>query len=914
MAWDTFKAQSIRSQQQNRNSIPAVLRKMFVQQLIAENAARCGSGQQPLFKSFINPRYADTAFSFADWLTSMLPSLASWYRAFTQGADIQMTDETNAPDPDTAADNEDHDLLMLLLRYKRFMNEHSLFEPAWERPPFYSDGHEYIVFFPQILADFSEYEQLLRSAGHVRLIDVPLEQTQTVTVHQFQNSRYELTALIAHVQDLHEEGMEWQDITISIPEPDTYGPYLEQELALHAIPSVTRVGQPLSGYAAGRFFTLASQCVHQQFSFDSLKTLFLDKHLPWKDRDVIDQLMDFGRQNNCLCSWKENGKTADVWIQAFSSAAGKTEERAFTFYRKLTAQLSAMVTADSFSRLRSEYWQFRNTFFDMEQCSILTDSVFARCIAELITLADVADSFDIKLNDPYTFYLEHLAKKQYMPQQQKTGVNLVAYRNAAAACTGAHCVVDASQHSMTVMLRQMPFLQQNKRTQLRLCDTDISQYFAALYQINSIQTDSAYFSCADQGYSGYTIPYSKFAPVDGNKDIEDIEEGIKKGIIDAPYTQEQNWYLHNEEPFPQKLYRIQKDGFLRWIKKDISTPAATISIPPKQYNLLHSLLEQSQYGEYNGQRLLRVSATALTSFFTCPVRWAYKSILHLDKSSYDAQLISENVTGLIYHKALHHFFDTVKQKTKTIQQLHKGRLPQEYEELINTAVSTVLDTIDVTHHIDDKQLSVISADLILAKRESFKNTLKNTLTAFISKFARCAVEATEQTYTAPPPTDNAAFYYTGKIDLVLQTENDEHIIIDFKTGDPPKKKICIYNPDDNTSLSDYQIALYTYLYEYTQNNKNQASQPIHISKALFWSITQQKAAAVIGGGKKSSREDFELTIEQLHAQATVFAVAIHTHRLSAQNTDFSSCLSCSYRHICRTTYVVSGRRRNEIQL
>ena len=272
------------------------------------------------------------------------------------------------------------------------------------------------------------------------------------------------------------------------------------------------------------------------------------------------------------------------------------------------------------------------------------------------------------------------------------------------------------------------------------------------------------------------------------------------------------------------------------------------------------------------------------------------------------------MTGLIYHKALHHFFDTVKQKTKTIQQLHKGRLPQEYEELINTAVSTVLDTIDVTHHIDDKQLSVISADLILAKRESFKNTLKNTLTAFISKFAGCAVEATEQTYTAPPPTDNAAFYYTGKIDLVLQTENDEHIIIDFKTGDPPKKKICIYNPDDNTSLSDYQIALYTYLYEYTQNNKNQTSQPIHISKALFWSITQQKAAAVIGGGKKSSRENFEPTIEQLHAQAAVFAEALYTHRLSAQNTDFSSCLSCSYRHICRTTYAVSGRRRNEIQL
>jgi hypothetical protein len=76
-AWDVFKSASIKTTKEGLTSIPSVMRKIFTADIISRNAAGAKNGT-PLFKSIINPAYADSAASFTDWIAGLLPSLALW--------------------------------------------------------------------------------------------------------------------------------------------------------------------------------------------------------------------------------------------------------------------------------------------------------------------------------------------------------------------------------------------------------------------------------------------------------------------------------------------------------------------------------------------------------------------------------------------------------------------------------------------------------------------------------------------------------------------------------------------------------------------------------------------------------------------------------------------------------------------
>ena len=119
IAWDSFKSSSIRSQQQNKTSIPSVMRSIFAEQIVKKNSI------DPFFKEIILKDYAKVAKRFSKWIESILPSLSFWKNQINQNKD--------------SLDNEDLDLLELYNRYKSFLDENDLFDPAWETPPFKDD-------------------------------------------------------------------------------------------------------------------------------------------------------------------------------------------------------------------------------------------------------------------------------------------------------------------------------------------------------------------------------------------------------------------------------------------------------------------------------------------------------------------------------------------------------------------------------------------------------------------------------------------------------------------------------------------------------------------------------------------------------------------------------------------------------
>ena len=81
MAWDDFKRQFVVASEKDKHSIPSLLRKVFVYNLIAQNAQEAEKGN-PLFKSIINPAFASDGYSFADWISGNIPALKIWHDRF----------------------------------------------------------------------------------------------------------------------------------------------------------------------------------------------------------------------------------------------------------------------------------------------------------------------------------------------------------------------------------------------------------------------------------------------------------------------------------------------------------------------------------------------------------------------------------------------------------------------------------------------------------------------------------------------------------------------------------------------------------------------------------------------------------------------------------------------------------------
>ncbi|MBR4247801.1 MAG: PD-(D/E)XK nuclease family protein, partial [Treponema sp.] len=366
IAWDEFKSTSVRGVTQDKGAIPATLRKIFVHMLIERNA------KEHFFSNLIPTEYADSASNFAAWISSLLPSLAQWKKRSEKST--------------LEKDEEDKDLDKLYSLYKEFLDQRKLFEPAWEMPPLRDDGNKYFIFFPEILMDWSEYKEILESGSNIEIIEVPkIEEEEKPICHFFANSREELRNMAIYLRKIHQEkNIPWNKIAISVPDMETYEPYIERELSLYMIPCVLRNGKPLTQSGAGNFFLQAAECAQSNFSFESLKTLLLNNELPWKEKDLNEQLIVFGQENNCLCSYEYKGKKTDVWEEAFKMS-GK-EERLFNFYKKLKQDLTNLSNATSFKNIRTQYFILRNDFFDMSVCPVFSDFIMSRCISELSSL------------------------------------------------------------------------------------------------------------------------------------------------------------------------------------------------------------------------------------------------------------------------------------------------------------------------------------------------------------------------------------------------------------------------------------------------------------------------------------------------------------------------------------------------
>jgi hypothetical protein len=895
MAWDRFKERAVLAEAPGKRPVSSVIRKLFAEKLVKENAA------EKFLQSLIPPEHAESGGVFTASLAALLPSLGYWEKRVRQAADYD-------------ADHEDRDLVRVKTKYAAFLEDCGLFEPSWQELAIRDTNNKYYIFFPEIIEDFGEYAELLENSGAFHLVH-PEQDGEPLALDWYAGIRGEIRALVLEIRRLHEtEGVPYGDMAVSVPRFEDISPYLRREFALYDIPLRLGAGKPLSAYGAGRLFTLIQNCVAGDFSHASLKALLLDLHLPWARPDLNMELLEFGVRNNCLASYQEKGRTVDIWEAAFRISS--REELLRQYYGGLKKELSAIVTAKSFLDIRRHYFAFRNASLDMSGCDPESDRALARCVEELSALIRLeADYPRLVPESPFGFFLSLLGETKYVPNQNGEGVNLFPYRVAAAAPFRCHFVLNASQGAASVVYRPLDFLRQDKRRKIGLDDTDVSGAFFRLYRAPVLAGRSGHhhYSAAEETLSGTEIPHSFFtAPGPGGASGFRRDSAPPPG---DPFHLEKIWWAEaghgGEIPagnggFPGRLFPVQREGFQNWRALRGEGRGKRFSLlaeqfPPAWPGLprVRDEIRRTQWspapgdsGENAARTYLRVSATSLNSFFRCPALWFFERVLNIGEYSLDAELMDDRALGNLYHEILKNLFEKIRRRDTRFLPEHLGDYCSWAEELSREAAREFRAF-----------QGPLAVPLLSAQSGAIARRIARLLETEAAYFPRYAVAGLEQQFSAIRQADAVPVLLVGTLDRISVSEDDEPVIMDYKTNKMPTKAESAVKGGEG--ISNYQMAMYTCLYEETFQ--------VPVGGGFFISIRQNEINAVIGkprGKRGFNREEFQPALDALEADIRRFAGAMETAEFSPRPVRRETCADCGYRTICRTTYYLNSGRDN----
>lgn len=904
MAWDDFKGNSIKSKQKNRKSIPSVMRTVFSTLLLEENK------KNPFIKKLIGPEFSKEAGGFTNWITSLLPSLSLWKKHVEESKAV--------------LDEEDKDLMEIYEKYSMFLDENGFFDPAWETPPFQSDGNRYFIFFPEILSDYAEYKEILETTEDVEIVSLTenylpsIAETEKLPVANFySDSRSELKSVAIKLRKLHEEkNIRWEDMCISVPDMESYGRYIERELELYRIPHVIRFARPLDSTGAGNFFAQVKECVTSGFTFDTLRNLLLNLELPWKDRESINQLIEFGKNNNCICSYSYNGKDFDVWEESFKTDI--SENRAKEFYRTLRRHLTALVNAEKFTSIREEYFKFRNFAFDMEKCSPSTDRTISRCISELGGLIDIETEYPkYALPSPFSFFTEQLSSIKYLEQTDNLGVRVLTYKTAACAPFGCHIIVDASQSSLSVIYKPLSFLRDDKRKIIfkNQEDPNVTQHFIMLYKMNSLDSDPVY-SAASKTFTGYSQVCSYL------NEQEVLKENISRGYYDT----EKNWLEKKDsKSAPMELTDISKNGFDFWKKcQKLSGMEGNDSV--KTTDIQNRI--NRRFASKNNEKKIQISASSLKKFYTCPRIWVENNIAGLDEPVNEASLIDGFAQGALNHKILELYFSRLRENKLEIRTTGNG-LEEKYTNILLKAVDDAIEMQTKTP-MNSNGNSFIATELINAT----KNVLVENMISVINSFSEISngftVVYTEEKLSYDDPEKD--YVLEGYVDLVI-SDGEENFIIDYKRNSTPKLlyedgtiAIRSESAEDSetpvqsdikgpSNIPDFQMPAYLYLLEKSKGIKAENCAFFSMGSKEIVPVVGQKVFDIHKGLHPKTKldvytlEDFEPTMKLFQQKTDEYYHRIRNgdFSISDSNQNFEMCNNCTFRALCRRTFNVSRK-------
>ncbi len=711
IAWDKFKSHYLHATKEGFDTIPSILKKFFVHDLILKNAQ---APVQERFQVIINPEdeYASNAFSFSTWIYKNLSSLNLLEKRYKQNPDYQK-------------DDEDLDYEKLYYQYKNFLEQNRLYEPSWiDDIEFDTEGKHFFLFYPEIIEDFGDFIEIFERCDDFNVFEFP-KNTPNVKAYFYKDSRTELRQTILRIIELvQNKKADWSDIALSIPDIDTYRPYLEREFAVYNIPYVIKSGISLTKNSAARIFREISDCYTSNYSFEKVRSLLLDECVPWQEQHKKNResLVRVGNELRTICSVDEK----NIWFVAINQKKRDLEmrinfkksqaplptddieklqielseyEEIGNFFGKLKHFVDAFFDSENdFSTILTCWQAFKSYFLqDDSEFSTEANNILGRAVCELKEIIEIEKKFkncSLTVQNPFLFFISELDAKKYTPQQtEKTGINVFPYRLSAMCSFKYQFVIDASQKNLEVPYKKLTFLNATKRNKLHLTDDDklscASEVFIKLYdkivpfsgtqnenpledKNSAIEKTFISFSSAEDTFSGFAIPHFYLESISlDEKNSEFLSLNEKDYILnEKKFLLSQNTSNQQDELTTNHLIltKNQQEQFKTWVHKNDSNAVqnknfdAPYKINEKMIEKMHFLLVENRKGtDIQTSKTIttdnvKISARSdLENFFPCPRKWILKTVLKLKEDSLDTDLMQPYDIGNLNHKVLELF-------------------------------------------------------------------------------------------------------------------------------------------------------------------------------------------------------------------------------------------------------------------
>ena len=886
MSWDGFKESCLVSQAASLSPVSNTVRRIFAQYISRLNSEKAKDGK-PLFKFLIPQDYAETGAVFSEWIAGILPQLDHFEKRYAdKGSDFLEDDEMK-------------DYLVLKNEYSDFLKKNSLFEPSWVSSEFYSYQKKYIIIYPELMEDFGEHAELLKQQEEIGYIPCPKFNQKENLIDVYKNSRSELKNTVLQIEKLLSEGVRADEIAVSVPDIENYAAYIKREFYLRGIPAEFRSGFKLGLEQAGKLFSLIYDCVQNNFAFEFMKPIVLNKHIPWKDREGAEALIDYGVKNNCAVSWKENKEDTvykNIWIESFKINYERDEieveqkKKARDWFYSFYYAVNRICESKTFVDLQKNYFLFRNELIDENLFSEKDNAILGRCISCLQELLYLEDKFEAYMPcDRFKFFISELDKAIYVPQNTGLAVSIFPYRVAAATPFSYHFVLNCSQDHTNIIYNKLSFLRKDKREALGVFEADASPYFFEAYT----ESPNTVFSFSPHNFNSYLIINNLFE-ISEDEEIKNTERVNKKIEELKSYDSFLFDYPEKKEAYSEKtsaIYKIQKNAVSTFStlkrKKDFSYLQNSYDGTSEELN---SYMEENLFKE----GALKLSQTDLKIFTECPVSWFLEKVLSVFSENYDAGIFDARNIGNLSHDVLEVLY-------KEIGSTDKYFNSKNLDNYIERA-SLIFDDL-AEKSIDFR--GALAKPFIQSLKKRVMEAVNFVLESDASLLDGYAPKWVEEWIEI----ENDGILYRGKIDRASFPQDERSgVIIDYKTNNMPayssygKKNSSV----EEIELTDFQIPMYIFLAESKLNQK--------IEHAWFLSFVQQKINKVVNdneaipvtrSGSERTREDFQSSIDAFINEAERFAELVKNQDFTKPSSvSFETCSTCGFKHICRTAYSV----------
>lgn len=882
IAWDEFKTTWLHEKNDTKKPATLIARKLLARDLITK-AVSANVHNKPLLNVLIPPAYAKNSndvLSFTEWIADVLPYLKFFHQKHQEWL------KNSAVKDD--AENSDYEVIYK--SYNDFLSMNNLYEPLWA-DSIIADGKKFVIFYPEIIADYCYVEDLLAHNDRITTVHLPQPTDEKQEMVFFTNARTELHYVAFNIRQLcsrTENPIPCNHITVSVPDLETWRPYIEREFELYEIPYMMRAGITYDS-GSGHVFREIQDCFDTKFSFASVQTLLLDKCIPWKNFECNKSLISFGVKTKSLHQYKDykTGLVVDAWEESFN-ALGNRQADELKLYKTLKERVKAICLSTTFIEIRNALNQFENDLLNFAIDAVGAYQSYYHCKSELDSLVAAENKYAIKCVSPYLFFIDELSQKTYEEKNTTSGVSIVPYRLTASASFEYQFVVNVNQNDCTVSYMPLPFLNVTKREALLGLDQAnkpdaASDTFIRLYAGDGTMYNGkqqTVFTGSEQTFSGFAIPYSKLQ--------------VKKNL---PRCSPGSFSVITQNQF---------DCFCNW-KNKINNPKKGTTEPEVVKDKINACVKKSIISEHTDE--IYITQDDLKQYTKCPRCWVLNRALRIKEQTYKVQLFENYDKGKILHKILEQFMGNHMKGNPLPITTENGTFSNE------TAVMKEIESY-IDKAFIDKEMSFKNSPLAKSVLEQQKDAYLKTVIDFLHSFC-CTdgkgfggseVIAVEEEFFMAPVSQiipNAVYY--GILDAVIPTREDEITIVDYKntSGAVPKIYKCY-----GKNVTEFQMLLYVKLWNANQHDINKAQ------NAFFYSIQDGKKHSVLSDGSTPSAEEkitsFNNTLEALdenYTQPFVEAVCKQSFNPDAAKVlPYLQCKDCDYKEICRTTYHVAGEK------